>query len=622
MKKLIIIIILLAAAGGGAYYFFFYNQKVEKPQVVQADISRGDIVEGVKATGSLEAIRVVQVGSQVSGIVKNIYVDFNYIVKTGQLIAEIDPTLLQVQVDIQQANVAQREGDIANQNVQLVDAQTQQKRQQDLYNKGLTTKQALEQADLTVKTRQASIESAQKQLISANAALDQAKLNVSYCKIYAPVDGVILDRLVDIGQTVQASTTTPQFFKIATDLTKLKLSAGVDEAEIGKVRTGMEVDFTVESYGQTPFLGTVSAVRLNASTNQNVVTYPVWIDVQNNDLRLRPSMTASAVIVISKARDVLRVPNSATRFRPTTEIYTALGLTPPAAGQGTRLAQGGGAGGPGGGGGAAGGADAAGGAQPNRGGGGGGAQPNAAAQPTTPGGAAQPAQGGQSGQGNFNRQRSAQGTGQPGQPGQQMGQNRQPGTGGGTGFGGGARPGLTDAERQAMMERFNQGAAGGNNTGRGGRGGNRNGRGGGGNGQQFFGRGGQAANAGGDTTPMTERNAQKIDELFAPLQTQETRGQVWIWNEAGTTDKEKLHNVQVRLGVTDGTFSELLSGDLQIGQKVVTGVLLPLPKASATSGNPLLQQNQMRGMGGMQPGGGGPGGGGRGGGGGGRGGGN
>src|SRR5436190_8173964 len=192
--------------------------------------------------------------------------------------------------------------------------------------------------------------------------------------IYAPVDGVILERIVDKGQTVQASTTTPQFFKIATDLTKLRLSAGVDEAEIGKVRAGQEVDFIVESYGQTPFLGTVSAVRLNATTNQNVVTYPVWIEVQNNDLRLRPSMTASAVIVVSKAHDVLRVPNSATRFRPTTEIYTALGLTPPAAGQGTRLANAGPGGGPGGGaagtdgaarGGGAAVAPPAGGAQPN-----------------------------------------------------------------------------------------------------------------------------------------------------------------------------------------------------------------------------------------------------------------
>lgn len=609
MKKLIIIIILLAAAGSGVYYFFFYNKTVEKPQVVQLEVSRGDIVEGVKATGSLEAIRVVQVGSQVSGIVKDIYVDFNYIVKAGQLIAEIDPTLLQVQVDIQAANVGQRQGDIDNQNVQLLDAQTQLKRQQDLFNKGLATKQALEQADLAVKTRVASIESAKKQLISANAALEQAKLNVQYCKIIAPVDGVILDRLVDKGQTVQASTTTPQFFKIATDLTKLKLTAGVDEAEIGKVRTGMEVDFTVESYPNVPFLGTVSAVRLNATTSQNVVTYPVWIDVQNNDLRLRPSMTASAVIVVSKVRDVLRVPNSATRFRPTTEIYTALGLTPPAAGQGTRLAQGRGPGGPGG-------TDGNGGAaQPNRGGGATGAPPaggapaSAATQAPAPGGAAQPATGGQGG----NRQRNAQGSGQTGQPGQQMGQNRQPGApGGGGGFGGGARPNLTDAERQAMMERFSQSQQGGTNnrTGRGGRGGR-----GGGAGQNAFqmgggGRGRMAANADpGNTTPMTQRNAEKIDELFAPLTAQETRGQVWIWNETGTTDKEKLRNVQVRLGVTDGTFSELLSGDLQLGQKVVTGVLLPLPKA-ATGGNPLLQQNQMRGMGGMQPGGVGRGGGG------------
>src|SRR5262249_12675600 len=152
-----------------------------------------------------------------------------------------------------------------------------------------------------------------------------------------PVDGVIVNRLVDKGQAVSASMNVAQFFTIATDLTSLKLTAGVDEADIGKVRSGMPVNFTVESYGQQVFGGSVDTVRLNATTNQNVVTYPVWITVPNRDLKLRPSMTATVKIVISTAESALRIPNGALRFKPNTEIWTALGLTPPTPGQGGRV---------------------------------------------------------------------------------------------------------------------------------------------------------------------------------------------------------------------------------------------------------------------------------------------
>ena len=556
--------------------------------------------------------------------------------KAGQLVAELDPTLLEVQVSVAKANIAQREGDIASQKVQLADTQKTLERTQALYDKNLVPKQQLEQAELAVKTRQASIDSTASQLVSAKAQLDQAELNVKYCKIYSPIDGVVVDRLVDKGMTVQASMTTPQFFKIATDLTKLKLSAGVDEAEIGKVRMGQEVDFTVDSYGGQQFLGTVSAVRLNATTNQNVVTYPVWIDVQNNDLKLRPSMTASATIIVSRVDDVIRVPNTATRFRPNAEIYTALGITPPAAGQGGRLAGGTGRGANGPGGNAPGAApdavdpQAAGASRP--GGGGAGAASKAPTNTTAAnsGGQAQapgatlgtPGQGG----GNGNRQRN---NNQGGQNSQQTGQIRQPGSSGfgGGGFGRGMSPTLTPEDRARLSQQLQQQYGGQmNRNGRNGRGGagnntgnnafNQNGRGGG--------RGGanrQPANAAGDTTPMTERNADKIDELFAPLQTQETRGQVWVYDEKATNEKDKLKNIPVHLGVTDGTFTQLLSGDLTVGQQVVTGVILPIKATPGMSNNPLLQQqNQMRGMGGMQPGGN-PGGG-RGGGGGGRGGGN
>ncbi|HSG00715.1 MAG TPA: efflux RND transporter periplasmic adaptor subunit, partial [Vicinamibacterales bacterium] len=274
MKKLVTLIILLAAGGGGAYYYYA-SQPVEQAEVVKAAISRGDIVESVKATGTIEAIRTVNIGSQVSGIVKTIYADFNHIVRQGQLLAELDPSLFEVQVKIQEANIEQRKTDIENQKVQLADAERNMRRTVELVEKGLANQQQLEQADLAVKNRQASIANTEKQLVSAEANLDQARLNLSYTKIYSPIEGVIVNRLVDVGQAVQSSMNVAQFFVVATDLRELRLTGGVDEAEIGKVRPGQTVEFQVDAYPNQQFLGTVENVRLNATVQSNVVTYPV-----------------------------------------------------------------------------------------------------------------------------------------------------------------------------------------------------------------------------------------------------------------------------------------------------------------------------------------------------------
>jgi HlyD family secretion protein len=618
MKKLLFLLVVLALAGGGVYYYYNYGKPKEKPTVQMVAVSKGSIVEVVQSTGTLEALRTVQVGSQVSGTVSDLFgVDFNSIVKKGQKIAQLDDSLLQVQVKIQEANIDRQLGDIENQKVQLADSVRNLGRQKELAAKGLSKQQDLEQADLTVKSREASIASAEKQVISARAQLDQAKLNVQYTTIYAPIDGVIVDRRVDIGQTVQASMTTPQFFTIATDLTKLKLTAGVDEAEIGKVQAGMEVLFTVDSYQGQTFVGTVNAVRLNATTQNNVVTYPVWIDVPNNDLKLRPSMTANIRVVIRKVDDTLRIPNGAFRFKPNNEIYLALGLTPPTAGRGTRLADAG-AGGPGGG-------RADQGGDPNSS-----APPNSGA-PTTPGQAPGSngqgvAQAGGRGQGGQPGQPGGRG-GQGGQGGGQNAQNAQNGQGGqnrgnrtpGSGFG--AASGLTDEQRAAAMQAFMQGGGANRNGGRGGGAGGRGGR-----NNQNGGRGGfngrasgTPANATGNTTPMTERNADKIDELFEPIPMVPNRQTVWTWDEA----KKELKSTQVMLGVSDGQFSQLISGDVTLGQQLVTGVILPVVKAAPGGVNPLFGGQGGRNPGGMMPGGnpggggGNPGGGGRGGGGGG-----
>ena len=593
MKKLIGFVVILAAAGGGWWYYIKYGKPPEKPTVNFATVSKGDILEAVSSTGTLEPLRRFDVGSQVSGTVKEIYADFNSLVKKGDLLAEIDPQLLQVQVDVQTANVERQRADIANQRVQLEDQKKQFERTKSLFEKGLQNQQQYEAAELAIKTREAQILSAEKQLVQADANLSSAKLNVSYTKIYAPADGVVIERRVDRGQTVQASMTAPSFFVLATPLSELKLTALVDEAEIGRIRRGMEVRFTVDAYGRREFTGTVDAVRLNASTTNNVVTYPVWITVPNDDLTLRPSLTANLRIVISTANDVVRIPNQALRFRPNAEIYTALGLTPPAPGSGGRV---GGAG-----------ID-----DPN------GSARNSAAPGARPGGQGAGAQqgvqpgaqaGGQTRQGG--QQAQGGGQGQNRQGGGQAGQGRTPG---GRGFGQGSDlANMTPEQRTAMMERFR--AQGGGRGGQGGgRGGNQSqgGRTGGGRGA------GQGQRGQQPQTAAPQADADKIDELWAPIPRTQTRSQVYTWNEPA----KELKMVPVVLGVSDGTFSELISGELKVGDQIVSQVVLPLSqqKTMSPSTNP-FQQNQPGRMPGMtpggNPGGGNPGGGGRGGGGGG-----
>jgi HlyD family secretion protein len=331
MKRLLSVLVVLAAIGGGAYYYFRVGATTEPPQVVQAAVSQGDIVEEVQATGTIEAMRVAPVGSQVSGIVKKLYADFNSIVTAGQVIAELDPELFQVQVDLQTANYERQLGEIGNQRQQLENDLRNLERTRALFEKQLVNQQQLEQAELQVKTRRVQLEAAEKTLKTQEANLNQAKLNLNYTVIRSPIDGVVVNRMVDEGQAVQSSMNVAQFFVLATDLRELKINAGVDEAEIGKIRPGMPVTFTVDTYEGTTFNGVVDTVRLNASTQNNVVTYPVWIRVKNDDLRLRPALTATVRIRTQSTPNVIRIPNQALRFRPTNDMYAALGIEPPAA---------------------------------------------------------------------------------------------------------------------------------------------------------------------------------------------------------------------------------------------------------------------------------------------------
>jgi len=271
-------------------------------QYQTAKIDRGNVTETVTATGTLSAVTTVQIGSQVSGVIARLYADFNSHVTKGQLLAELDPTPMQAQVE-------QRQADVTRMRVEVANAKVQYDRQARLSKAGLA-------ADADVDNARAQYESAAAQVKQSTAALSQALTNLRYTKIVSPIDGVVVDRAYDVGQTVAASFQAPTLFQIAQDLTKMQVQADVDQSDIGRVQVGQTARFTVDAYPDEEFRGRISQIRLNATINQNVVSYPVIIEVPNPQERLRPKMTANVTIDVATVRDVLRVPNAALRFRP------------------------------------------------------------------------------------------------------------------------------------------------------------------------------------------------------------------------------------------------------------------------------------------------------------------
>ena len=297
------IVVVLAVLIG--LFFLRRGRDDEGDQYRTEAASRGDITATASATGTLSAVTTVQVGSQVSGIISRLYADFNSQVQKGQVLAELDPTPFLQQVE-------QRQADVTRSMVEVANAKVTYTRQQRLVDAGI-----IAQADLDAG--KAAYDSARAALAQSQASLQQAQTNLGYTKIYSPVDGQVVDRQYDVGQTVAASFSAPTLFTIAQDLTKMQVQADIDQSDIGRIKVGAPVQFTVDAYPDQQFRARVSQVRLNATVNQNVITYPVIIEVDNPDLKLRPSMTADVTIEVATARDVLRVPNAALRFRPETE---------------------------------------------------------------------------------------------------------------------------------------------------------------------------------------------------------------------------------------------------------------------------------------------------------------
>jgi HlyD family secretion protein len=312
-----------------------------------AAIDHGRIVAKVTASGTLSATVTVQVGSQVSGTIQKLLVDFNSPVHQGQLIATLDPRLLTAAHEQAQANYLAAQGNLAKAQYQALDADRQFKRAQTLAARKLIAQADLDTAQATADAARAQVDAAGGTLAQTKAALSQAQVNLAYASIYSPTDGVVISRNVDVGQTVAASLQAPTLFVIAGDLRKMQVDTWVAEADIGQLKSGMAASFTVDAYPGERFRGTVRQVRNAPQTQQNVVTYDAVIDIDNADLKLKPGMTANVTFVTAERDQALRVANAALRFRPTAEVRAALGLAPAAGGRdaGGGAGPGGGAGG-------------------------------------------------------------------------------------------------------------------------------------------------------------------------------------------------------------------------------------------------------------------------------------
>ena len=308
MKKLITIIILLAVVGSaGGWYYMRKNTK--DPEVRTAQISRGDIVKVVQATGTLEAVTTVQVGTQVGGIIQNLYADFNDFVKKGQVIARLDPTIMDTQIEQQRANVTRSEADLERLKVSLADAQQKLTRAQSLADKNLLPKTDLETAQVNVESAKAQIKSSEAALVQAKSQLSTAEVNRAHTVIEAPIDGIVIQRAVELGQTVNAGMNAPLLFIIAADLTKMQVNANIDESDVGRMRPEQVVTFRVDAYPNETFKGEVYAIDPRVDIEGRSIF--IRARVPNDDRKLRPGQFARVTLIHEVKPDALTVPEAA-----------------------------------------------------------------------------------------------------------------------------------------------------------------------------------------------------------------------------------------------------------------------------------------------------------------------
>ena len=317
MKKLLVLLLLAALSAAGWYYFA--GRKTAAPAYQTATVVRGDLTQAVTATGTLNPVLNVQVGSQISGNIQKLFVDFNSPVKEGQVIAQLDPA-------IYQATVHSAEGELASARAALELARLNEMRQRELAVKRINTQSELD-------TAAAALHQAESMVVIKQAQLERAQVDLKRCTITAPIDGIVISRAVDVGQTVAASLQAPIIFTIANDLRKMQIDANVAEADVGNVAVGQDVEFTVDAFPYLPFRGKVAQVRNAPITVQNVVTYDTVIEVSNAESKLKPGMTANVSIGIAQRENVMKLPNAALRFRPPDSAKSGMPATPGSGGE-------------------------------------------------------------------------------------------------------------------------------------------------------------------------------------------------------------------------------------------------------------------------------------------------
>ncbi|HHZ03988.1 efflux RND transporter periplasmic adaptor subunit [Acetomicrobium hydrogeniformans] len=315
MKKKMLFVLVIGAVLFAVFGRGVFSRK-EGVNYDMAPVERRDISSFVTAIGNVSAVTTVEVGTQVSGTIREIYADYNSIVNKGQIIALIDPTTFEAQVEQAKANLMQAKAGLQRAQATLADAKRNLDRQKMLWERDLIARSDLDSAQTNYDLAVAGVSEADANVLQAQASLKKVETDLGYTRIYSPVDGIVVSRDVDAGQTVAASFQTPTLFTIAQDLTKMQIETNVDEADIGNVREGLEVTFTVDAYPNAVFSGRIKQVRIASSVVENVVTYPVIIDVSNPDLMLKPGMTANVTIITDKKENVLAVPSAAFRYRP------------------------------------------------------------------------------------------------------------------------------------------------------------------------------------------------------------------------------------------------------------------------------------------------------------------
>ena len=313
-KRIIVISTIIILILIGAVLLFANKNKDAGYETVPAKIDT--IVEAVEASGTVNPVNTVDIGSQVSGMIKDIYVDYNSKVTKGQLLAQIDPSLFQAQVDKARGDLEAAKANKAKIQAMLVYDKKNYERYRKLYAKNYVAKSDLDLAEATYKSDLAQIASAQGSINQAMATLNNNLTNLKYTRIVSPVDGIVVSRAVDVGQTVAASFQTPTLFQVAQDLTKMQIEVNVSEADIGKIKKDQSVEYTLDGYADSVFYGKVSEVRIAPTTVSNVVTYTVIVDVDNKEQKMIPGMTANVSIITNKSENVICVPTDALKFTP------------------------------------------------------------------------------------------------------------------------------------------------------------------------------------------------------------------------------------------------------------------------------------------------------------------